>query len=610
MGRENVSERRLTDSWVGHAGRWIAMAVGLLLATTSCSDHIVEELSDEEIDAVEDALSARAGQHAFGISDGINEAGEPRQLAPLWTSIESRSFPPLETLRADWKENNDGDKWSLRSARTIFHLSYDHKKTKVGLLKRWIEAVKNAGIDEPYVTISVLPDYSDNTKIPVTVDEFSKGFKKLLHNFSTRRDPKIIRWGIVNEPDRDLPGDGPEQARIYVDYYIEAHNVLRQCKKDRKCSDNVMLIAGEFASQSTKTWKRVARQMAKAIDDRRLRRFPRIWALHAYRDTIEGNARVTKRFSNFLRDWETKSALDKFALRAWITESGTILHSGRGCTSLNDDPRAQYRGASTVFNMNGGANNKELVSRVDRIYWWNFRQSAWPQNNNGDKLEGHAWDSALVDYHGFKRPSYCALTNPGKSYRDPSVQGCMNLHPPSGEPRVELAAVQCNDSRETAGVDPSPSEVEDSPSPDVEDPPSHPVYRWWNGGSFGDHFYTTDHEGEIAPDVGYMYEGVGFRTFTCDTPGTKPFFRWWSERLTDHFYTTDPSGELAPAAGYIPEGDIGCVASAPSQDTMALHRWWNPSIGDHFYTLDPNGELAPTSGYQYEGIAGYVLPPE
>ncbi|MCX6674311.1 MAG: hypothetical protein NTY37_11100 [Methanothrix sp.] len=82
--------------------------------------------------------------------------------------------------------------------------------------------------------------------------------------------------------------------------------------------------------------------------------------------------------------------------------------------------------------------------------------------------------------------------------------------------------------------------------------------------------------------------------------------RWFSTQSGDHFYTTDPSGELAPTSGYTYEGITGYIATSQQQGTTALYRWFSTQSGDHFYTTDPSGELAPTSGYAYEGITGYI----
>jgi hypothetical protein len=127
--------------------------------------------------------------------------------------------------------------------------------------------------------------------------------------------------------------------------------------------------------------------------------------------------------------------------------------------------------------------------------------------------------------------------------------------------------------------------------------------------SRGDHFYTTDPSGELAPSAGYDYEGIAFALFASPAPGTVPLYRWWSPYVLDHFYTIDPSGELAPSTGYTYEGIVGYVYAAPAAGAVPLYRWWSPTATDHFYTTDPSGELAPSTGYLYEGIACWVLPP-
>ncbi|MGA7370171.1 MAG: hypothetical protein WBX01_13660 [Nitrososphaeraceae archaeon] len=37
----------------------------------------------------------------------------------------------------------------------------------------------------------------------------------------------------------------------------------------------------------------------------------------------------------------------------------------------------------------------------------------------------------------------------------------------------------------------------------------HVIFRWYHPTS-NDHFYTTDANGELAPTVGYRYEGAPF----------------------------------------------------------------------------------------------------
>jgi Repeat of unknown function (DUF5648) len=123
----------------------------------------------------------------------------------------------------------------------------------------------------------------------------------------------------------------------------------------------------------------------------------------------------------------------------------------------------------------------------------------------------------------------------------------------------------------------------------------------------GDHFYTTNSDGELAPIAGYRLEGVACFVFGIQGQGTQPLFRWFRPKSGDHFYTLDPSGELAPSLGYRSEGIACYVFSSQQPNTIPLFRWFKSSNGDHFYTTDPSGELAPSLGYRSEGIACHVF---
>jgi hypothetical protein len=125
----------------------------------------------------------------------------------------------------------------------------------------------------------------------------------------------------------------------------------------------------------------------------------------------------------------------------------------------------------------------------------------------------------------------------------------------------------------------------------------------------GDHFYTLDFKGELAPRSGYIREDFDCFVYQTRQPGTVPVHRWFKSRdgITDHFYTTDPEGEAAPANSYVYEGIAFFIFSSQEPDTVPLNRWFHPQIGDHFYTTHPTGELAPLVGYVPEGIAGFVF---
>lgn len=126
----------------------------------------------------------------------------------------------------------------------------------------------------------------------------------------------------------------------------------------------------------------------------------------------------------------------------------------------------------------------------------------------------------------------------------------------------------------------------------------------------GDHFYTLDFKGELAPWSGYEREDLDCFVYAnpLHNPPTVPVHRWYKHNTTmqDHFYTTDASGEAAPHAGYVYEGIAFYLFATQQPDTVALNRWFHPRIGDHFYTTHSTGEAAPAAGYVREGITGYV----
>lgn len=116
------------------------------------------------------------------------------------------------------------------------------------------------------------------------------------------------------------------------------------------------------------------------------------------------------------------------------------------------------------------------------------------------------------------------------------------------------------------------------------------------------HFYTT--APTTIPIENYRFELIACYVFPTQAVGTVPMYRWFNGETGDHLYTIDPNGELAPTSGFVPEGPVFFVFASPQPNTLPLYRWSKP--GDHFYTLDPTGELAPTSEYSSEGIACYV----
>ena len=131
------------------------------------------------------------------------------------------------------------------------------------------------------------------------------------------------------------------------------------------------------------------------------------------------------------------------------------------------------------------------------------------------------------------------------------------------------------------------------------------VYRYSRG---LDYLFTADPqiEAKMLNLNAYVKEGIAFRLFVPETPGTKSFYRWYSPQKKDHFYHHDNKGGGKDLKGYVLEGVIGNIATSKMTNTRALYRWVNTSTGNHFYSTDPKGEKVVKNGYRFEGIAGYV----
>ncbi|MDO9528228.1 MAG: hypothetical protein Q7J27_03620 [Syntrophales bacterium] len=105
---------------------------------------------------------------------------------------------------------------------------------------------------------------------------------------------------------------------------------------------------------------------------------------------------------------------------------------------------------------------------------------------------------------------------------------------------------------------------------------------------------------------GYKKQGIAFRLFSKDAPGTTEFFRWHNSSKKSHFYSVDREGKGKSLTGYVLEESIGNIATTKLSRTKELYRWFNLSSGVYFYTTDPKGEGCSRRGYKYDGIAGYV----
>ncbi|MEE9912642.1 MAG: hypothetical protein K4571_13090 [Deltaproteobacteria bacterium] len=123
-----------------------------------------------------------------------------------------------------------------------------------------------------------------------------------------------------------------------------------------------------------------------------------------------------------------------------------------------------------------------------------------------------------------------------------------------------------------------------------------------------DFLFTADPLAESKRLIqnGYVKEGIAFRLFAPQTPGTTSFYRWYNPRIKDHFYHYDRTGGGKKLIDYVYEGMIGNIATSRMTNTRELYRWFNPSTGRHYFSTNPKGASGLRKGYRFDGIAGYV----
>ncbi|PKN20754.1 MAG: hypothetical protein CVU71_02960 [Deltaproteobacteria bacterium HGW-Deltaproteobacteria-6] len=123
-----------------------------------------------------------------------------------------------------------------------------------------------------------------------------------------------------------------------------------------------------------------------------------------------------------------------------------------------------------------------------------------------------------------------------------------------------------------------------------------------------DYLFTIDPQAESKRLIqnGYLKEGIAFRLFMPQTPGTTNFYRWYNPVKRDHYYHYDRSGGGKKLDGYVYEGTIGNIATSRMTNTRELYRWFNPSTGRHYYSTNAKAATGERKGYRFDGIAGYV----
>ncbi|MCJ1310374.1 hypothetical protein MMC25_004038 [Agyrium rufum] len=122
-----------------------------------------------------------------------------------------------------------------------------------------------------------------------------------------------------------------------------------------------------------------------------------------------------------------------------------------------------------------------------------------------------------------------------------------------------------------------------------------------------EHYYTIDpNAGPAANTAGFTISRLTGFALNSNPPGTETMYSWTkaSSKYLFHFYTTDPNGEKAPQAGFKLDGPAWFGPQGNQPGAVPLLRYISTVEGnDHLYTTNTSpGEI----NYRYEGIAGYV----
>lgn len=136
-----------------------------------------------------------------------------------------------------------------------------------------------------------------------------------------------------------------------------------------------------------------------------------------------------------------------------------------------------------------------------------------------------------------------------------------------------------------------------------------PLYRYWNGTSVTDHYYTADFNELGWSASGWDFGWIEAYIYPTQQAGTVPLYMYWNPSIGDHFYTTNFNELGNGAYGWTFERVTGYIHSTQQSGTVPLHQYWNATVGDHFYTINLE-ELGPSGayGWVYSRIDGYVYP--
>ena len=126
-----------------------------------------------------------------------------------------------------------------------------------------------------------------------------------------------------------------------------------------------------------------------------------------------------------------------------------------------------------------------------------------------------------------------------------------------------------------------------------------------------DESIILSHTKSLAGDEakGYSRQGVAFRLFAEEVPGTTQLYQWRVPETGDILLSPDMDEvQLKRLLGkdYIFDGAIGNIATVKLEGARELFQWYHSETDRYFYSTDAKGEGMTERGYQYDGMIGYV----
>jgi len=222
-------------------------------------------------------------------------------------------------------------------------------------IDQWYQRALGANLD-PMLSFGGAAD-----KRGLSVRRFTAAFRRAL-----ARWPRVGEWQTWNEGNHQsqpVTWRHPERAAAF------AKAMERSCPRCTVIPVTLVLSDGS----RTRWW---IREFLKAYG-----RTPSIWSVHNYGDV---NRRSNSRLRHFIRAHPRG--------RIWITETGAFAKFNE---QWPFDLRRQGRDAPFALQQ-----ALRFRSRVDRVYWWQWRGAAAGSSH---------WDTGLVDPTGQPRPAYWSV---------------------------------------------------------------------------------------------------------------------------------------------------------------------------------------------------------